>query len=84
LYDFPDDGRESPFSGIYKVIQCENTFADGTYRQKLKCIRMPLQAADFNNERQPITNDSALLVRFGPNAPPKVSTYDPNELLGPF
>jgi hypothetical protein len=84
LYEFPNDGRESPFSGIYKVIQCENTFADGTYRQKLKCIRMPLQAADFDNERQPITNDSALLVRFGPNAPPKVSTYDTNELLGPF
>ena len=84
LYEFPNNGRESPFSGIYKVVQCENTFADGTYRQKLKCIRMPLQAADFDNERQPITKDSTLLVRFGPNAPPKVSTYDSNELLGPF
>jgi hypothetical protein len=84
LYDFPDEGRESPFSGIYKVVQCENTFSDGTFKQKLKCIRMPLQPADFDNERQPITQDTTLLVRFGPNAPPKATTYDPNELLGPF
>lgn len=84
LYEFPNNGRESPFSGIYKVVQCENTFSDGTYRQKLKCIRMPLQAADFDNERQPITSDTTQLMRIGPNAPPKVSTYDTNELLGPF
>jgi hypothetical protein len=84
LYEFPDDGRESPFSGIYKVVQCENSFSDGTFKQKLRCIRMPLQAADFNNEKQPITQDSTLLVKIGPNAPPKVSVYDPNELLGPF
>lgn len=84
LYEFPDDGRESPFSGIYKVVQCENTFSDGSFKQKLKCIRMPLQAADFNNEKQPITQDSTFLTRIGPNAPPKVSVYDPNELLGPF
>lgn len=49
LYDFPP---ESPFSGIYRVIGCENTFADGAWKQKLKCVRMPGQSSDFANNQQ--------------------------------
>lgn len=41
LYDFSVAGKESPFGGIYRVNQCENTFADGFWKQKLKCLRMP-------------------------------------------
>ena len=41
LYDFSQAGKESPFGGIYRVVMCENTFSDGQWKQKLKCIRMP-------------------------------------------
>lgn len=41
LYDFSTTSQESPFGGIYRVIQCENIFAEGTWKQKLKIIRMP-------------------------------------------
>lgn len=41
LYDFSKSGKESPFGGIYRVTACENTFNDGQWKQKLKCIRMP-------------------------------------------
>jgi hypothetical protein len=41
LYEFSDDSKESPFGGIYRVVACENTFSDGQWKQKLKCLRMP-------------------------------------------
>lgn len=41
LYDFSVAGKESPFGGIYRVNMCENTFQDGTWKQKLKLLRMP-------------------------------------------
>jgi hypothetical protein len=84
LYQFPNDGRESPFSGIYKVTMCENIFADGVFRQRLKCIRMPLQAADFDNKRQPTDLTNAVAVKIGPEDTPKTTTFDPRELMGPF
>jgi len=47
LYQFPTAGKESPFSGIYRVTQCENTFSDGLFKQKLKCVRQPGQSQDY-------------------------------------
>jgi hypothetical protein len=41
---------ESPFGGIYRVVMCENTFNDGLFKQKLKCIRQPGQESDFDGE----------------------------------
>jgi hypothetical protein len=41
LYDFSQVGEDSPFGGIYRIVQCDNTFNDGNWKQKLKCIRMP-------------------------------------------
>jgi hypothetical protein len=41
LYDFSQVAEDSPFGGIYRIVQCENTFNDGNWKQKLKCIRMP-------------------------------------------
>jgi hypothetical protein len=41
LYDFSIAGKESPFGGLYRVNMCENTFADGMWKQKLKLLRMP-------------------------------------------
>jgi hypothetical protein len=41
LYDFSVAGKESAFGGLYRVNMCENTFADGMWKQKLKLLRMP-------------------------------------------
>lgn len=51
LYNFAAGKmQESPFSGIYKVTFCENKFTDGTFKQNLKCFRMPYQASDFDQK----------------------------------
>ena len=47
------DGEDSPFSGIYKVTKCESKFNGGVFKQNLKCVRMPLQANDFEEKVQP-------------------------------
>jgi hypothetical protein len=47
LYDFGKETKTSPFSGIYRVVICENMFNDGTFKQKLRCVRMPGQALDY-------------------------------------
>ncbi len=44
LFDFP---QVSPFSGIYKVVNCESQFNDGLFKQKIKCLRMQGQAIDY-------------------------------------
>jgi hypothetical protein len=53
LYAFPSGAKESPFSGIYRVILCENQFNGGEFRQRLECIRMPGQASDHRNGTSP-------------------------------
>lgn len=47
LYRFGNNGKTSPFTGIYKVNLVTSTFNDGFFKQALKCIRMPLQATDL-------------------------------------
>ena len=49
LYQFSVGGKESAFSGIYRVVDCENIFADGTFKQRLECMRMPGQANDYTD-----------------------------------
>lgn len=44
------DQQDSQFSGIYKVTKCESKFNGGVFKQELKCIRMPLQASDFDEK----------------------------------
>jgi hypothetical protein len=56
LYDFPYSGKESPFSGIYKVVMCESIFSEGGFRQKLQCVRMPGQATDYTNNPQEVNS----------------------------
>lgn len=64
LYGFPNEGKISGFSGIYKVLSCESKFSDGKFTQLLKMNRMPGQATDFNIETQPkIDLSSALQVQ---------------------
>jgi hypothetical protein len=76
LYNFPDGGSESPFSGIYKVTRCENTFNDGTFKQKLKTIRMPKQPSDFDGQSQPVNPATTAQQSIGPPAKPKTGLTD--------
>jgi hypothetical protein len=82
LYDFSIAGKESPFGGIYRISMCENTFSDGNWKQKLKCLRMPgPQGPEIN---QTITGDPVAVVtkadvpatEIGPKEPPKTSPID--------
>jgi len=83
LNRFPSEyAKESPFSGIYKVVGCENVFAEGTFKQKLDCIRMPGQANEFKDivpesKSQPIDkqNSSAIQTNVRPE-PQKTSPVD--------
>ena len=70
LYTFPNSTKESPFSGIYRVILCENQFNNGEFRQRLECIRMPGQASDHRNgtspaAKLPIDKATALATKTG-------------------
>ena len=56
LYNFPDGGRESPFSGIYKVVKITNKFSDGVFKQNIEANRMPLQPNDFPDGYTPSRN----------------------------
>ena len=59
LYEFATVGKESPFSGIYRVIMCESQFNDGQFKQKLECIRMPGQASDYKDGAKPLPDIKA-------------------------
>lgn len=59
LYDFATVSKESPFSGIYRVIMCESTFVEGLFKQKLECIRMPGQANEFKDLPAEARNQAA-------------------------
>jgi hypothetical protein len=77
LYKFASDyGRESPFSGIYRVVTCENVFSDGTFKQNLTCVRMPGQANEFKDvnaedRRLPKDNNTASAIQTGGAAEPQ-------------
>jgi len=82
LYDFSIAGKESPFGGIYRIASCENSFNDGNWKQKLKCIRMPGPQGPEVNET--ITGDKASVVdkadvpatEIGAKEPPRTSPID--------
>lgn len=62
-YEFALAGRESPFGGIYRVVQCENIFTDGMFKQKLKCLRMQGQPQDYDGEVLTTNKSEALAVQ---------------------
>jgi len=82
LYDFAVAGKESPFGGIYRVVQCENNFQDGTWKQKLKCLRMPgpqgPEASKTSQGSSPsvISKTDASAIEIKEVAPPKTSNID--------
>ena len=79
LYSFSQGGKESPFGGIYRVVMCENTFSDGQWRQKLKCIRMPgPQGPEVTEEDKTgtVTPTDAGAIEIKEQEAPKTSPID--------
>ena len=79
LYDFSQAGKDSPFGGIYRVVMCENTFADGQWKQKLKCIRMPgPQGPEVTEEDKSgaVTPTDAGAIEIKEQEAPKTSPID--------
>ena len=72
LYKFADGGKDSPFSGIYKVTKCESTFNDGVFKQTLRCLRMKGQKFDY--DKPPATSkQTALLTKVGGEQKPQAN-----------
>lgn len=82
LYDFPDGGKESPFSGIYKVVKCENIFSAGVFKQNLKCLRMPKQAKDFDEQPQPTDPATTKQTIVKGEVPPKTEVQQESQEPG--
>ena len=71
LYEFASEGKESSFSGVYRVTQCESMFNDGMFKQKLRCLRIPLQAADLQIKGLRINPTESVPVQIEGPTPPK-------------
>lgn len=83
LYDFSSEGKESPFGGIYRVNQCENTFADGQWKQKLKLLRMPgpqgpekVETEGDDKNASKISRPDSAATEIGEKEAPKNSPID--------
>lgn len=50
LYNFPNGGAVTPFSGIYHVKSVENKFSNGTFIQVLDLARQVNQALDYTGQ----------------------------------
>ena len=59
LYNFPPNEPINPYSGIYKVIKCNNKFVDGKFTQTLEATRMPNQPQDYDPYKGPSKNPLA-------------------------
>lgn len=71
LYEFSSEGKESSFSGIYRVTQCESMFNDGMFKQKLRCLRIPLQPADLQIKGLRINPTESVPIQIEGPTPPK-------------
>ena len=78
VYQFgSNDMKDTPFSGIFRVTQCDSIFADGTFKQKLTCIRMPGQSADVQDVGKLKSDaENSLAIKIGDYLKPKTSIND--------
>ena len=78
LYNFPDGGRVTPFSGIYKVNDVEHKFSGGSYQQTLELARQPNQDADFEGQNK-IAAKNQSLYDTTVEDPPNTGPVDVND-----
>ena len=75
LYNFPDGGAVSPFSGTYIIHEVINKFSGGVYTQTLKMIRQPNQPEDVPGQAA-ISKQQQLLYDTTKPQPVKTSPID--------
>jgi hypothetical protein len=76
LYNFPDGGSVSPFSGIYKVTKITNKFSSGTFQQNLELVRMQGQPIDGYVGGDTIARNNQFMYDTSKSEPPKTSPLD--------
>lgn len=75
LYNFPNGGKATPFSGIYKVNAVENKFSGGVFQQTLDLSRQPNQDADYEGQVR-IAAENSIMYDTTKEESPKTSIFD--------
>ena len=86
LYEFSKGQQSSVFSGIYRVVRCENVFEDGTFKQILRCLRMRGQASDFDNQILETSTETTNMINVDEEKEPatQLTPKEIQQLSGPF
>ena len=75
LYNFPNGGKVTPFSGIYKVTGVESKFSGGTFQQTLDLSRQPQQEIDYVGTAK-ISAENSSVYDTTKEEPPKTGPVD--------
>lgn len=75
LYNFPNGGTVTPFSGIYHVKSVENKFSNGTFVQVLDLARQVNQALDYTGQ-EAVNKQNQIMYDTSKNEPEKTSPTD--------
>ena len=75
LYNFPNSGKPTPFSGIYKVKSVENKFSGGVFTQTLDLARQPFQSIDYEGQVK-IAGENSVMYDTTKEEKPKTSVFD--------
>lgn len=83
LYNFPDGGTVTPFSGIYHVKSVENKFSNGTFTQTLDLARQVNQALDYVGQ-ETVNKRNQIMYDTSKVEPEKTSPADDVDYGGYF
>lgn len=75
LYNFPNGGAVTPFSGIYHVKSVENKFSNGTFTQTLDLARQVNQALDYVGQ-ETVNKQNQVMYDTSKVAPEKTTPTD--------
>ena len=75
LFNFPDGGKVTPFSGIYLVSHVDHKFSNGTFTQVLKLQRQVNQSIDYVGQEN-INAKNTLLYDTSEKEKPKTTPID--------
>ena len=75
LYNFPNGGTVTPFSGIYKVTAVESKFSGGVFQQTLDLARQPQQDIDYVGTAK-ISAENSGMYDTTKEEPPKTGPID--------
>ena len=70
------NNKESPFSGIYRVVRCEHKISSNKFTQVLKCVRMQGQTLDYDEKFLAQSKADALQVKFSGEEKPKTTVAE--------